>query len=82
MAKTNNRVSKASEIMRYRPKPTLRIDSRDFSGTKDLKVGQTKTFMVTAKVKSVSAGDEYDDWDDKDDKTTRATLRITKITEK
>lgn len=77
-------VSKANELVRYRPKPTLRIDSKDCPEVKSMKVGETRTFTVTAKVKSVSAGDEYggDYEDERDDKTTRATLRITKITEK
>ena len=76
-------VSKASEIVRYRPKPTLRISSKDFSGVKDFKVGETISFMVTAKVKSVSQGDEYGDYEDEPvDKTTRSTLQITKISEK
>lgn len=82
MAK-NKLASKASDIVRWRPKPTLRIDSTDFPGVKNLKVGETKTFTVTAKVKSVSQGDEYgDEYDEGESKTTRATLRITKITEK
>lgn len=85
MAKTKSKglVSKAEDVMRYRPKPTISIDSRDLKGVKDMQVGKSYTFTVTAKVKSVSAGDEYDDWDDeRTDKSTRARLTITKITEK
>lgn len=82
MAK-NKLIGKAEDVVRWRPKPTLRIDSTDFPGAKNLKVGETKTFTVTAKVKSVSQGDEYDDYDnERESKTTRATLRITKISEK
>lgn len=77
----NKLVSKAEDVVSFRPKPTLRIDSKDCAEVKSMKVGETRTFTVTAKVKSVSAGDEYGDYDDRDDKTTRATLRITKITE-
>lgn len=81
MAKLAN---KASDIVRYRPKPTLRIDSRDFPGVKDFKYGETITFTVTAKVKSISQGDEYGDYDDEggESKIVRAALRITKIKEK
>ena len=73
-------ISSAADVVEYRPKPTLRIDSEDFKGTKDLKVGETRTFSVTAKVMSVSQGDEFDE--DNSSKTTRATLRVTKISEK
>lgn len=72
---------KAESVVRWRPKPTLRIDSRDYKAIKELQIGKTYTFTVTAKVKSISAGDEYDDYDDSD-KTTRASLTVTKITEK
>lgn len=84
MTKLKNRISKAADIVRWRPKPSLSIDSRDLKGVKDMKVGESCTFVVTAKVLSVSAGDEYgpDDEDEYTDKTTRARLRITKITEK
>lgn len=78
--------NKAADIVRWRPKPSLSIDSRDLSSVKDMQVGKVYTFTVTARVKSVSAGDEYseeyDDNDEKVDKCTRARLTITKITEK
>lgn len=81
MAKKSKLVESASELVRYRPKPTLRIDAKDYPGIKDLKVGQTVTLSVTAKVKSISAGDEYDDYEGAD-KTTRATLSVSKVTNK
>lgn len=80
MAKAK-RISSASEIVEYRPKPSLHIDDRDLKAVKDMKVGDTCTFTVTAKVKSISQGDEYGP-DDDEDKRTRARLQITKITEK
>lgn len=76
--------NKASDVVRWRPKPTISVDSRDLKGVKDFKVGETRTFTVTAKVKSIHQGDEYggDYEDEPEDKSTRARLRITKITEK
>lgn len=78
------KISQASDVVRYRPKPTLRITSQDFAGVKDYKVGETCTFMVTAKVKSISQGDEYGDYegDSPESKAVRSTLQITKISEK
>lgn len=59
----------------------LSIDDRDLSSVKQMQVGKTYTFTVTAKVTEVRASDdEY--YDGPTNKCTRARLRITKITEK
>lgn len=84
MASKLKRVSTANEIVRFHPKPTLRIDDKDFPGVKDFKYGETKTFVVTARVKSIKQGDEYGDYDGEteDSKRVRSTLQITSIKEK
>lgn len=80
--KTKSKVSSASEIMRYRPKPTLSVYSRDLPGIKNMKVGETCTFTVTAKVMALSAGEsEYSDYDEDSGSGAHARLRITKIKE-
>lgn len=85
MAKTKSRIDKASDIMRYRPKPSLSVDSKDLPAIKDWSVGKTYTFTVKAKMVYVSEGDEYGDYEDEgggDNKRMRARFRISKITEK
>jgi hypothetical protein len=85
MSTKSKLASKAEDIVRYRPKPTLKIYSSELPMVKDLKVGETCTFLVTAKVKSIYSGDseyisDYDD-DDKGKNTVCATLRVTDIKE-
>jgi len=74
--------SKASDVVAYRPKPMLSIDDRDLSSVKQMQVGKTYTFTVTAKVTEVRASDDDEYYDGPTNKCTRARLRITKITEK
>lgn len=82
MTTKSNRVAKADELVRYRPKPTLRIYDNELSSVKDMKVGKTYTFVVKAKVIGVRSGDEYgDEFSDKVDKSVCATLRVTDIKE-
>jgi hypothetical protein len=79
----NKLANKASDIVRWRPKPTLSIDSRDLSSVKDMQVGKSYTFTVTAKVTEVRSRDDDEYYEgDSTDKSTTARLRITKITEK
>jgi hypothetical protein len=85
MSTKKGRISKAADIVEYRPKPSLKIYSSELPMVKDLKVGETRTFLVTAKVRSLYSGDseymsDYDD-DDKDKKSVCATLRVTDIKE-
>lgn len=82
MATKSKRISKADEIVAYRPKPTLSIDAKDLPGIKSWKIGETYELVVKAKVTSLSAGDEYDDYSDESGKTTRARLTIKDISEK
>lgn len=80
--KTKSKISSANEIMRYRPKPTLSIYSRDLPGLKKMQVGKTYTFTVTAKVTAMNVGDsEYAEDYDRDDDGAHARLRVTKIKE-
>jgi hypothetical protein len=82
MGSKAKRISEAKDIVEYRPKPTLRIYSNELKAVKDMKVGETRTFIVTAKVRALNQGDEYGaDDDDKLDKTVCATLRVTDIKE-
>lgn len=74
--------NKASDIVAYRPKPMLSIDDKDLPSVKDMQVGKTYTFMVTAKVTEVRASDDDEYYEGLSNKCTRARLRITKITEK
>lgn len=83
MAKTSKLANKASDLVRYRPKPTINVDAKDLPEVKNWKLGETVTLTVTAKVKSLTEGDGYDDYpEDREDKTPRARLTITKISEK
>lgn len=89
MGKGKGLVSKASELVRHRPKSTLKIYSDKEPGVKDYKVGDTITFTVTAKVKSIYEGDsayvseyDYDDDDSPRNKTLCATLQVQSIKEK
>lgn len=77
MAKT---ISKASELVDYRPKPSLSVDARDLPVIKNWKIGQTYSLSVKVKMISISEGDEYSDSDDS--KLTRARFRIVKVSEK
>lgn len=79
MSTKSKRISKAEEVVEYRPKPQLRIYSNELKSVKDMKVGETRTFIVTAKVKALNQGDEYGPEDN--DKTVCATLRVTDIKE-
>lgn len=81
--KSKSRISRADELVAYRPKPTLNIYSNELSSVKDMKVGETYSFIVKAKVRSLRSGDdEYGaDDDDKASKTVCATLRVTDIKE-
>lgn len=83
---SKGRIGSAKEL-KWRPKPTLSIDSRDVSSVKNMEIGKTYTFTVTAKVLALNVGDEYggyyeEDDEPKEDKSTHARLRITKISEK
>lgn len=88
MASKDKLVSKASELVRHRPKSTLKIYSDKEPAVKDYKVGDTITFTVTAKVKSIYEGDsayisEYDyDEEEPKNKTLCATLQVQSIKEK
>lgn len=80
MAKNSKLASKASEIVEYRPKPTLRIDAKDLPEIKDWKIGKTYTLTVQARMIAISDGDEYSDFDDDRRKSpVRATFRIIKV---
>lgn len=83
MAKSKTKLaSKASDVVRWRPKPSMSIYSKDYP-VKDLNVGQTYTFTVTAKVIELNAGEsEYSDDYGEDSDGAHARLRITKISEK
>lgn len=48
--KAKNLVSKASDVMRWRPKPTLSVDAKDLPAIKDWAVGKTYTMVVKAKM--------------------------------
>lgn len=69
--------SRASDVIEYRPKPSLSIDAKDLPAIKDWKIGQTYNLCVTVKMVEIDADDEYDH-----NKTPRARFRITKVTEK
>ncbi len=71
-------VSKASDVVAYRPKPTLSLDARDLPEIKDWAVGKTYDITVKAKLVFMSEGDEYGDYEEGDErrKTTRARFRI------
>lgn len=76
-------VGKATDIVSYRPKPTINVDAKDLKEVNNWTLGQTVTLTVTATVKSLTEGSGYDDFEDEArDKTPRARLTITKISEK
>lgn len=83
-----SRLAKAADIVRRRPKSTLKLYSDKEPGVKNYKVGDSVTFTVTAKVKSIYEGDsayisEYDyDDDEPKNKTLCATLQVQSIKEK
>jgi hypothetical protein len=82
MAKKSKLASKASDVVRWRPKPSMSIYSKDYP-VKDLNVGQTYDFLVTAKVTELNAGESEFSDDYGDDSTgAHARLRITKISKK
>ena len=73
-------VSKASDVMSYRPKPSLSLDARDLPEIKDWQIGKTYTITVQAKMVSISTGDEYDDYgEDNSSRPARARFRITSV---
>ncbi len=77
MAKT------VSDIVKYRPKPSLSLDAKDLPEIKNFKIGQEYTLTVKAKVVSLSSGDGYlGDYDDeRESKVVRARFQITKVEE-
>lgn len=84
-------ISKASELIRHRPKSILKIYSDKEPAVKNYKVDDVITFTVKAKVKSIYRGDsayvsEYDDEYYGDEKPAAkplcATLQVESIKEK
>jgi len=51
--------SKASDIVDYRPKPSISLDATDLPAIKDWTVGKTYEITVKAKLTFMSEGDEY-----------------------
>jgi hypothetical protein len=81
--KKSSLVSKASDIVSYRPKPTISVDATDLPALKDWQVGKTYELTVKAKLVFMSEGDEYSEYEDEDRKRpTRARFRVVKVTEK
>jgi len=74
--------SKAEEVVSYRPKPTLSLDAKDLPAIKDWKVGKSYKIEVTAKMVSMSEGNEYDYEDeDRAKQPMRARFQITSAKE-
>lgn len=84
MATKNKRVESANEIISYRPKPSLSIDSKDLPAIKDWKIGKTYELVVKVKLVNLSLGDGYDDYPSESDapKVERARFRVTNVKEK
>lgn len=77
-----SRIGKATDVVRYRPKSTIKVYSDKMPSVKDLKVGETVTLVIKAKVKSIYAGDSpYGDEDRKENKTLCAILQVTDVEE-
>jgi hypothetical protein len=77
-------VSKASDIVSYRPKPSISITADDLPAIKDWKVGKSYELKVTAKMVYMSEGDRYgDEYEGESSLKSplEAKLRITKVTE-
>lgn len=79
-------ISKASEVVSYRPKPSLSLDANDLPAIKDWKVGKTYEITVKAKLTFMSEGDEYGDYDGYEDserserkKVQRAKFRVVSV---
>ena len=84
----SSRLAKAEEVVRYRPKSTIKVYSDKMPEVKNLKVGEECTLIVKAKVKSIYTGDSMylSDYDDEDggpgSKTVCATLQVESVKEK
>jgi hypothetical protein len=70
-----------SDIVKYRPKPSLSLDAKDLPEIKNFKIGQKYTLTVEVKVISLSSGDEYDYDGEDSSKITRGRFRVTKVEE-
>lgn len=73
--------SKASDVVSYRPRPSLSLDANDLPAIKDWTVGKVYEVTVKAKLVFMSEGDEYGDYEEGDErkKTTRARFRIISV---
>ncbi len=54
-------ISKAEDVVSYRPKPSLSLDAKDLPAIKNWTVGKTYDITVKAKLTFMSEGDEYGD---------------------
>lgn len=84
MAGKGKLISKASEVMDYRPKPSLSLDANDLPAIKDWTVGKTYEITVKAKLTFMSEGDEYgDEYSDSErserKKVQRAKFRVVSV---
>lgn len=85
--KTKSKISKAEEVVRYRPKSTIKVYNDKLKAVKDMQVGDKVTLVVTARVKSIydsdgPYGDGYDYDDDRKDGPICATLQVSDVKEK
>lgn len=76
-------ISKASDVVAYRPKPSLSLDANDLPAIKDWTVGKTYEITVKAKLTFMSEGDEYGDYEDREGgesrKVQRAKFRVVSV---
>lgn len=74
-------VNKASDVVSYRPKPSLSLDANDLPAIKNWTVGKTYEITVKAKLTFMSEGDEYSDYDEGSErsKVQRAKFRVVSV---